>query len=69
MSFGSFNFVQAKAALSGPLLGDTLAYRLSGVVTRRDGVIDNVTVSGAKRNFHSPQQACYSCSSLRSCFR
>lgn len=42
MSFGSFNFVQAKSALSGPLLGDTLAYRLSGVVTRRDGVIDNV---------------------------
>jgi iron complex outermembrane recepter protein len=42
LSYGSFDFVQAKAAISGPLIGDTLAARLSGVVTRRNGVIDNV---------------------------
>lgn len=42
ISAGSFDFVQAKAAATGPLVGDTLAYRISGVVTRRDGVIDNV---------------------------
>ena len=42
LSVGSFNFVQAKAAASGALIGDTVAYRVSGVVTRRDGVIDNV---------------------------
>ncbi|MEG3087137.1 TonB-dependent receptor [Sphingomonas sp. PB4P5] len=41
-SVGSFNFVQAKAAATGPLIGDTVAFRISGVVTRRDGVIDNV---------------------------
>jgi iron complex outermembrane receptor protein len=41
-SFGSYNFAQAKVAASGPLIGDTLAGRISGVVTRRDGVIHNV---------------------------
>jgi iron complex outermembrane receptor protein len=41
ISVGSFNFVQARAAASGPLT-DTLAFRISGVSTRRDGVIDNV---------------------------
>lgn len=41
-SYGSFNFAQAKVAAAGPLIGDTLAGRISGVVTRRDGVIDNV---------------------------
>lgn len=42
VSIGSFNFVQAKLAASGALSGDTLAGRLSAVITRRDGVIDNV---------------------------
>jgi iron complex outermembrane recepter protein len=42
LSVGSFNFVQAKAAASGPLVGDVLAGRISAVVTRRDGVIQNV---------------------------
>lgn len=41
ISVGSFNFVQARAAASGPIT-DTLAFRLSGVTTRRDGVIANV---------------------------
>ncbi len=48
-SFGSFNTVQAKAAASGPLIGDTVAGRISAVVTRRDGVIDNVA-TGQKQN-------------------
>ncbi|VVT08210.1 Iron complex outermembrane recepter protein [Sphingomonas sp. EC-HK361] len=42
LSIGSFSFVQAKAAASGPLVGDVLAGRISAVVTRRDGVIRNV---------------------------
>ncbi|MES2056312.1 MAG: TonB-dependent receptor [Pseudomonadota bacterium] len=46
LSYGSFNFVQAKAAVSGALVGDTLAGRLSVVSTRRDGVIDNVRTGG-----------------------
>ncbi len=41
ISVGSFRFLQAKASASGPLIGDTLAYRLSGLVTRRDGLITN----------------------------
>ena len=49
LSYGSFNFVQAKAAATGPLIGDTLAYRISGVITRRDGVLRN-SVTGAKLN-------------------
>jgi iron complex outermembrane recepter protein len=42
VSYGDFNFRQAKASISGPLLGDVIAGRLSAVITKRDGVIDNV---------------------------
>ena len=48
ISFGKERFVQARAAASGPL-GDTLAFRISGLSTRRDGVIDNVR-TGAEQN-------------------
>ena len=41
VSLGQQGFVEAKSALTGPLIGDTLAFRLSGVLTRRDGVIFN----------------------------
>lgn len=41
ISYGDYNWLQAKASASGPI-SDTLAYRISGLVTRRDGVIDNV---------------------------
>ncbi len=49
LSYGSYNFLQAKASATGALVADTLAFRLSGVVTRRDGVIDNVR-TGRKVN-------------------
>jgi iron complex outermembrane receptor protein len=49
VSYGSRNFLQAKAAVSGPLLGDTIAFRFSGVSTRSDGYIRNVT-NGARYN-------------------
>ena len=49
ISYGDYRFVQAKASASGPLIGDTLAYRLSGLVTRRDGIIDDVR-TGDKHN-------------------
>jgi iron complex outermembrane receptor protein len=42
VSYGDYNFQQVKASVSGPLLGAVVAGRLSGVSTRRDGVIDNV---------------------------
>ena len=41
LSYGQNNFVQAKGWSSGPL-SDTVAYRISGVSTRRDGVLQNV---------------------------
>ncbi|WP_313540317.1 TonB-dependent receptor [Sphingomonas sp.] len=41
LSYGDYNFVQAKGWASGPI-SDVLAYRVSGVSTRRDGVLDNV---------------------------
>lgn len=43
LSVGDHNFLQAKASLSGPLIGDTLAGRLSFVWTQRDGLLYNVT--------------------------
>ena len=48
-SFGNYDFVQAKASATGALIGDTVAFRLSGLVTRRDGVITNVR-TGDKLN-------------------
>ena len=48
LSYGNYNFVQAKAAVTGPI-SDNLAFRVSAASTRRDGVIDNVR-TGAKEN-------------------
>ena len=42
LSYGEKNFVQVRATGTAPLIGDTLAFRLSGQVTRRDGVIHDV---------------------------
>lgn len=42
ISVGNYTFIQAKAAVSGPLVADKIAFRLSGLATRRDGVIRNV---------------------------
>lgn len=46
LSYGSHDFVQAKGWASGPIT-DAIAYRISGVSTRRDGVIDNVRTGRA----------------------
>ncbi|MDP1027393.1 TonB-dependent receptor [Sphingomonas sp. KR1UV-12] len=46
VSYGSYDFVQAKGWVSGPIT-DTIAYRVSGVSTRRDGVLDNVRTGRA----------------------
>ena len=45
VSFGSDNFLQAKASASAPL-SDVLAFRVSGLSTRRDGGIRNVRTGG-----------------------
>jgi iron complex outermembrane receptor protein len=45
LSYGDFNFLQAKAAGSLPLVSGLLAVRVAALVTRRDGVIRNVVNS------------------------
>ena len=42
LTTGNLDFVQAKASASGPLVGDTLAARISASVTTRRGTIYNV---------------------------
>jgi iron complex outermembrane receptor protein len=42
LSGGERAFAQGRFSATGPLAGDTLAYRLSGTFTRRDGVLRNV---------------------------
>jgi iron complex outermembrane receptor protein len=42
LSGGNYDFVQAKASGSGPIIDDVLAVRLSTSFTRRDGTIYNV---------------------------
>lgn len=49
LSGGSFGFHQGRAVISGPLVGNLLAGRLSLAATRRNGVIENV-VTGARHN-------------------
>ncbi len=41
LNYGNFGFVQAKASISGPLIGKKLAGRLSFSGTQRDGLIYN----------------------------
>ncbi|MCW3848799.1 TonB-dependent receptor [Sphingomonas sp. LB-2] len=41
-TYGRYNFLQLKGSVSGPLIGDTVAARLSTSFTRRDGTIHNV---------------------------
>ncbi|WP_093666019.1 TonB-dependent receptor [Sphingomonas gellani] len=46
LSYGDYNLVQARGWVSGPI-SDTVAYRLSAVATRRDGILDNVATGRA----------------------
>ncbi len=42
LSGGERRFAQGRFSATGPLAGETLAYRFSGTFTRRDGVLRNV---------------------------
>ena len=53
LSYGQQGFVQAKTALTGPLVGESLAFRLSGALTRRDGVIENVRTGQWLHDVHN----------------
>jgi iron complex outermembrane receptor protein len=41
-SLGNYNYHQVRASISAPLIGDTVAFRLSVADTHRDGYIDDV---------------------------
>ncbi len=42
VSYGSDNEIKANASVSGPIVGDKVLARLSGFISRRDGIIENV---------------------------
>lgn len=49
LSVGERQFVQTRVSATGPIAGNKLAFRLSGTLTRRDGVLRNI-VNGRDRN-------------------
>jgi iron complex outermembrane receptor protein len=53
LSLGKQGFVQAKAAITGPLAGDVVAFRLSGALTRKDGTISNTRSAAGQNNTHT----------------
>ncbi|MDX1942847.1 MAG: TonB-dependent receptor [Saprospiraceae bacterium] len=42
VSYGNYGYIQAKSSITGPLVKDKLAARLSFSGTQRDGVVENV---------------------------
>ena len=40
-TYGSFNEFKVRGTVTGPLAGDTVAFRLTGTYNRRDGVLEN----------------------------
>ncbi|HWA21344.1 MAG TPA: TonB-dependent receptor, partial [Caulobacterales bacterium] len=53
ISYGDYQYVQVKAAVSGPIAGDKIAVRLFGALTRRDGVIENVRTGKDLNDVHN----------------
>ena len=53
LSYGQRDFVQAKASITGPIAADLLAFRLSGSITRRDGVLRNVRYDKLQNDLHN----------------
>ncbi len=41
LTYGSFNEVKVQGAVTGPIIADKLAFRVSGTYNRRDGVLKN----------------------------
>jgi len=46
-SYGNFNYGQVRLSLTGPLLDDKIAARLTAFTTRRDGVLPNIKTGAA----------------------
>jgi iron complex outermembrane receptor protein len=45
-TYGNYNQYRVAGGLTGPLIGDSLAFRVDGVYVKRDGFYDNVTQGG-----------------------
>jgi iron complex outermembrane receptor protein len=52
-SYGQQGFVQVKGAVTGPIVPGLLAARLSGSITRRDGVIYNTRLNRYQNDVHN----------------
>ena len=50
VSLGALDTLQAKAAVTGPLVDDMLAFRLSGMINRREGTATNVRYDKKQNN-------------------
>ena len=53
VSAGDYRYGQAKLSLSGPILGDTLAGRVSAATTTRDGLVTNVFDGHKDNNYRN----------------
>lgn len=53
MSFGNYGFTQAKASVSGPIIKDKLAARLSFTGTQRDGLLYNQATQKAENSLNN----------------
>ena len=52
-SAGGYGYTQAKGMVTGTLVDDLIAGRFSALATRRDGIVDNVTLGGTDNNVHT----------------
>lgn len=55
VSGGDHGYYQGKAFLSGPLIGDVVAGRVSAATTGRSGVLRNVTTGGTNNDIHNSE--------------
>jgi iron complex outermembrane recepter protein len=53
LSYGERSFVQAKGSVTGPISPRLIAFRLSGSITRRDGVLTNIRLNRQQNNLHN----------------
>ena len=49
-TYGNYNQYRFAGGLTGPLIGDSLAFRVDGVYVKRDGFYDNVTQGGGSES-------------------
>ena len=49
LSYGNYDFLRAEAGVTGPLMGDTIAFRIDGTYLERDGFLRDV-ISGRTVN-------------------